>query len=74
VLVKSIDNSILTSFRTLKKENNTVSETLKVIHRQFQPLRQKGLYFRLNKGTHLYPLTDSEEALDVAAYHIMQEK
>jgi hypothetical protein len=32
VLVKGIDNSILTSFRTLKRENNTVSDTFKVVH------------------------------------------
>ena len=37
VLVKGIDNSILTSFRTLKRENNTVSETFKVVHNKFLP-------------------------------------
>jgi len=35
VLVKGIDNSILTSFRTLKGENNTVSDTFKIVHRKF---------------------------------------
>lgn len=34
-LIKGIDNSILTSFRTLKKQNNIVSDTLKVIHNKF---------------------------------------
>ena len=32
MLVKGIDNSILTSFRTLKRENNTVSDTFKIVH------------------------------------------
>lgn len=32
VLVKGIDNQILTSFRTLKRENNTVSDTFKIVH------------------------------------------
>jgi hypothetical protein len=35
ILVKGIDNSILTSFRTLKKENNVISDTMKVIHNKF---------------------------------------
>jgi len=35
VLVKGIDNSILTSFRTLRGENNTVSDTFKIVHRKF---------------------------------------
>lgn len=35
VLIKGIDNQILTSFRTLKGDNNTVSDTMKIIHRKF---------------------------------------
>jgi len=35
VLVKGIDNSILTSYRTLKGENNTVSDTFKIVHKKF---------------------------------------
>jgi hypothetical protein len=35
ILMKGIDNSILTSFRTLRKQNNIVSDTLKVIHNKF---------------------------------------
>lgn len=35
LLVKGIDNQILTSFRTLKGENNTVSDTLKIVHGKF---------------------------------------
>ena len=35
VLIKGIDNSILTSYRTLKGENNTVSDTYKIVHKKF---------------------------------------
>lgn len=37
LLVKGIDNSILTSCRTLKGENNTVSDTFKIVHKKFLP-------------------------------------
>lgn len=37
VLVKGIDNQILTSYRTLKGENNTVSDTFKIVHKKFLP-------------------------------------
>ena len=37
VLIKGIDNSILTSYRTLKGENNTVSDTYKIVHKKFLP-------------------------------------
>jgi len=48
-LVKGIDNSILTSFRTLKRENNTVSDTFKIVHKKFQPNKNKAL-MRMLKG------------------------
>ena len=35
LLTKGIDNPILTSFRTLTKSNNTVSDTLKIVHNKF---------------------------------------
>jgi hypothetical protein len=35
LLLKNIDNAILTSFRTLREENNTISETMKVVHNKF---------------------------------------
>jgi len=35
----------LTSFRTLKRENNIVSDTFKIVHQKFQPLQNKGLFF-----------------------------
>lgn len=47
ILVKGIDNSILTSFRTLKKQNNIVSDTLKVIHNKFQPFVNKHQTFMI---------------------------
>ena len=37
LLLKNIDNAILTSFRTLNKQNNQISHTLKVIHNKFTP-------------------------------------
>lgn len=35
MLVKSIDNQILTSFRTVSGENNVQSETNKILHNNF---------------------------------------
>ena len=49
ILVKGIDNSILTSFRTLKRENNTVSDTFKIVHKKFQPNKNKAL-MKMMKG------------------------
>lgn len=43
LLTKGMDNQILTSFRTLEKSNNMISNTLKVIHQRF-------LAKELNKG------------------------
>tara|TARA_B110000285_G_scaffold234180_1_gene310259 strand:+ start:1220 stop:1477 length:258 start_codon:yes stop_codon:yes gene_type:complete len=37
LLTKNIDNQILTSFRTLNKSNNVMSNTLKVVHQRFMP-------------------------------------
>ena len=39
LLLKNIDNAILTSYRTLSKQNNQISQTLKVLHQKFQPLQ-----------------------------------
>lgn len=70
ILVKGIDNSILTSFRTLKKENNIISDTFKVIHNKFQPLGQKNSFFMIMNKNHnekgLYPLSDNEEDREMA--------
>ena len=35
LLTRGIDNQILTSFRTLSKQNNMISNTLKVVHQRF---------------------------------------
>ena len=78
VLVKGIDNSILTSFRTLKRENNTVSDTFKVVHQKFLPTKHKGLYFKSMVKNHgdkmaLYPHSDNEEALEIAQGELLAE-
>jgi hypothetical protein len=71
VLVKGIDNSILTSFRTLRKQNNIVSDTLKVIHNKFQPFSNKSSTFMIlskqSAGKLPYPLTDDEDTVQLAA-------
>lgn len=78
VLVKGIDNSILTSFRTLKRENNTVSDTFKVVHQKFLPQKNNGQYFKLIQKNQadklgLYPHTDNEDALDYAHAELLAE-
>ena len=52
LLTSSIDNQILTSFRTINKSNNLISNTLKVIHDRFQPNAQNS---KLKPGRTLYP-------------------
>ena len=37
MLSKNIDNAILTSFRTLSKQNNVVTNTFKIVHDRFTP-------------------------------------
>ena len=80
VLVKGIDNQILTSFRTLKRENNTVSDTFKIVHQKFLPSQNRGLYFKSLRKNHadkfgggLYSLTDNEEALEIAQAELLAE-
>lgn len=46
ILIKDIDNQILTSFRTLKGENNSVSDTSKVIHRKFLGSRNQNRFYK----------------------------
>lgn len=69
MLVKGIDNQILTSFRTLKRENNTVSDTFKIVHQKFKPQRDKGLFLQkmtrqLAERMTLYPHTDTEDYIE----------
>lgn len=65
VLSKGIDNSILTSYRTLKKENNVISDTLKIVHNKFCPTALKAQYFskeksRLEKAFYAIPENENE--------------
>lgn len=46
---KSIDNQILTSYRTLTKENNFLSNTLKIIHQSFLPKNKNGALYQAKK-------------------------
>lgn len=74
VLVKNIDNSILTSFRTLKRENNTVSETYKVVHRKFRPTRIDPNTERGNKNKSIYHgISDNEEAVTLAQAQLLAD-
>ena len=73
VLVKNIDNSILTSFRTLKRENNTVSETYKVVHQQFRPTRMDPNGAKQKRHT-IYPgVAGDEEAATLAQAQLLAD-
>lgn len=68
-LVKGIDNQILTSFRTLKRENNTISDTFKVVHQKFKPQTTKSNFLhrmgkQIAEKMSLYPHTDTEDAVE----------
>ena len=75
ILMKGIDNTILTSFRTLRKQNNIVSDTLKVIHNKFQPVTGKSSNFMIlnkNQMSKLpYPMTDDEETIQFTTARLM---
>jgi len=80
ILVKGIDNSILTSFRTLKKENNILSETMKIIHNKFQPMlagkNQAAFFQQMYKRVAQkmqYPLTDTEDSISYGAFQMQQD-
>jgi len=61
-LGKGIDNALLTSYRTLSKQNNTISKTLKVIHTKFTPSNHNHLQALFKKAQHeLYPVSEAEE-------------
>lgn len=65
LLTKGIDNQILTSFRTLTKANNVVSDTLKIVHTKFSPMpMNNGVASKMRKayGQQLYVI--NEEALN----------
>ena len=66
LLSKNIDNAILTSFRTLTKENNQVSTTLKVIHNKFTPIQLSKHVRQVYRKAHqsLYPVSEAEDLDD----------
>ena len=53
----------------MRKQNNLISDTMKVIHSKFQPYKTKHSMFKLVEknliGKMPYPLTDNEDALDL---------
>ena len=69
LLTKGMDNQILTSFRTLTKANNTVSDTLKVVHQKFMAgpkMPQNGKVRLIREKHQLYEVGEdvSEEEED----------
>ena len=66
LLLKNIDNAILTSFRTLSKQNNVITNTLKVVHNKFTPKQlSRQVRNTFKKATHaLYSVSEIESAGD----------
>lgn len=66
VLINGIDNQVLTSYRTLKGANNSLSETHKIVHRKFQPTSNSGRYHKshLPQYTMKLPYTIQEDDED----------
>ena len=62
LLLKYIDNAILTSFRTLSKQNNMISHTLKVVHQRFTPTMMNKRIQKMYKKAHgaLYPVSEAD--------------
>ena len=62
LLLKYIDNAILTSFRTLSKQNNVISHTLKVVHNRFAPTGMNRHIQKMYRQAHsaLYPVSEAE--------------
>lgn len=75
VLIKGIDNSILTSYRTLKGENNTVSDTYKIIHKKYASEKiNTGRFYQAmaqNRAKHMtypvmgYDIIDEEKQAEI---------
>ena len=81
MLVKGIDNSILTSFRTLKGDNNTVSDTFKIVHKKFQPSRPINAFYKNMVVRHVDKLPyqtqyniEEEDEDYTGEYEIFEEK
>lgn len=78
LLVKGIDNSILTSFRTLKRENNTVSDTFKIVHQKFLPNKHASQALKQMQKTYagklnLYPHSDTEDISEQIQAEVLAE-
>ncbi len=74
LLTKGIDNQILTSFRTLTKANNVVSDTLKIVHTKFSPTpMSNGAATKMRKayGHQLYVI--NEEAINRVSEEIEED-
>lgn len=84
MLVKGIDNSILTSFRTLKGDNNTVSDTFKIVHKKFAPSKTNNSYFKNIMSKHIdklpyqtkYDIDELNEMIDeeMDDFEVYEEK
>lgn len=68
ILIKDIDNQILTSFRTLRGDNNSVSDTQKIIHRKFMGNKQPNSRFYKSHAGHLIHKLQYEQ-IDEDIYH-----
>ena len=81
VLVKGIDNSILTSFRTLRGDNNTVSDTFKIVHRKFAPQTTNNSFFKTMMLKHvgklpyqtMFNFRDLDEEEDIEDFDVFEE-
>lgn len=82
VLVKGIDNQILTSFRTLRGDNNTVSDTFKIVHRKFAPQATHNAFFKtmMQKQVGKLPyqtmfnLIELQEDIDFEDFEVFEER
>ena len=75
LLLKNIDNPILTSFRTLTKANNVISHTLKIIHNKFSAKQLsrhvKNTYKKARNS--LYPVSEVESYGEYLSEGVMAE-
>lgn len=71
LLFKGMDNSILTSCRTVKGQNNTMSDTFKIVHKKFLPRKNTNYrYYKQMIANQLdkmpYPIEEQTEDQEVA--------
>lgn len=76
-LIRDIDNQILTSFRTLKGDNNLVSRTQKIIHRNFKGSKSPQSRYYQSHALHMqnkFPFEQiEEEVYDQLSDNIFEE-